>query len=548
MIRQIIKKDWTLLWPVVALVTAIQIALICAVFNVASSAASPVAVELFGPLSVAWFLGIAVLAVAVVQQEAVPGDDQDWLIRPLKRRDVLAAKILFVLATVSVPMFVLDMALALASGFPAAYTAPVLLYKEIYVFVFLIVPLLAFAASTRNMSELTLMVGALLVAYAASSGASALLLGDRRCPTCGTGFVWMEHLLQHTVILCGAVVILVLQYRGRRTDLSRGLALLGAAALAFVQLPWDISFAIERRVDLPRAPAAVAIESATVIQPGAGSESPQAFLVPQTGRQATRAILRGHVEEAVQYLRHRPSERLLEVVVSERVSGVAADELLLVDRLDVRLEAAEGDLLYHARNLDAPPNSLSGSAGDLAAASGLVRQIIRIPAATLDDSRVRSRPVLQPSSADRPMKLRMTYWLTLVKVEDQYQMAAIDGEFRAPEMGLCRARLEGDVIAVRCSGIGRAPFCYAATLYGPDGSHNPEITKCEPDYRPYLPAFANVLSYAGLELPVRDRYGLAHYAVDASRLNRCHVLFKLYGIREHLKRTLVSAPFSIKAG
>jgi hypothetical protein len=80
-----------------------------------------------------------------------------------------AGKILFLLAAVSPPMFVLDMALAFASGFPPAHSALVLAYKELYVFAFLVVPLVALAATARNMTELALMIGALLVAYAATS-------------------------------------------------------------------------------------------------------------------------------------------------------------------------------------------------------------------------------------------------------------------------------------------------------------------------------------------------------------------------------------------
>jgi hypothetical protein len=101
--------------------------------------------------------------------------------------------------------------------------------------------------------------------------------------------------------------------------------------------------------------------------------------------------------------------------------------------------------------------------------------------------------------------------------------------------------------AVRCSKMGWSQFCFSATLFRPDGRHNPEIVRCIPDYRPYLPPLTNILNFLGFELPVRDPYGLAHYPVDPTELASSYILVKLYGERDHFKRTLVVSPFRLRA-
>ena len=256
MIRHIFKKDWKLLWPMVALITAIQIGRQWAVFKAGLFGEIPAAVELLRPLTLAWFGGIAALIAAVVHQDPVPGVDQDWLIRPLRRTDLLLAKLSFLLLAISVPMFALDLAQALAMGFPVGISLQDLLYKGIYVFISAMVPALALAATTRNMTELTVLGAALIVVFAVSLGLSAALFGESSCPTCETGVVWLQHLLQHVGVSCGAGIILALQYYRRRTEFSRALAILGAVALVFVQLSWNSAFAVQSWLSRSAGPPA----------------------------------------------------------------------------------------------------------------------------------------------------------------------------------------------------------------------------------------------------------------------------------------------------
>ncbi|MGD0502420.1 MAG: hypothetical protein ABSD02_06745 [Steroidobacteraceae bacterium] len=533
MILRILKKDWILLWPMVVLVTAIQAALEWAIFSVGLFGDSPAAAELLHPLTLAWFLGIAALTVALVQQDAIPGVDQDWLIRPLKRRDLLAAKLLFVLLFLCAPMFALNLAHALVLGFPVAVATQVMAYKELYVFGCLMLPLLALAATTRNMTELTLWGAILFVVYALISGVSALLLGASRCPTCDSGLVWLEHLLQHLGILLGAALVLYLQYFRRRTGLSRALAVAGVIALVFAQLPWNAAFSLQRVLGGSLPDSAVTLEYAGDPAAPAGGELESAR-APAAARRATQALLHGDLDQATAYLQRRAqAARPYVFEVPVRISGVADDELLLVDRSEVELTGDKGRILYRGADIDESPNSLNAPLDGEKRSPGSVPLTVRVPAAAVG-----------PDA--RSVRLRLEYSLTLMRLLSEHEIPAIDGAFRSAEIGLCESRLEGDSISVRCLQIGRTPFCYSATLYGPDGTHNPEVRKCVPDYRPYIPAFTNALNFVGVDLPVRDRYGLAHYAVDATQLDRSRVRLKIYRERDHFKRTLSTATLSVK--
>jgi len=87
----IFKKDMALLWPIVLLSALAQVAM-----DVLASAmdASPQLAYLrpLTQLAVAGvFLAIVFTSALDVQQEPLPGTSQDWLVRPIRRRDLFLA-------------------------------------------------------------------------------------------------------------------------------------------------------------------------------------------------------------------------------------------------------------------------------------------------------------------------------------------------------------------------------------------------------------------------------------------------------------------------
>src|ERR1700674_4524461 len=104
-------------------------------------------------LTLATVAGIPLLIAAVVHQDAVPGARQDWLARPIQRKDLLLAKFLFVLLAVHGPMLLADLFRGLANGFSFGPSLAAALSRGLFVLVTFSVPLFAFASLTRNTME-----------------------------------------------------------------------------------------------------------------------------------------------------------------------------------------------------------------------------------------------------------------------------------------------------------------------------------------------------------------------------------------------------------
>jgi hypothetical protein len=515
----------------VALVLAIQVGYEFAAMSSGLFEHRTGAEALLRPLMLAWFIGIAALAAAVIQQDPVPGADQDWLIRPLNRTDLLLAKMIFLAVTVSAPMFVLNLAHALLLGMPFGASLTAVASKECFIFACFMLPVAALASTTRNLTELVILGAALMVIFAVSLSADAFVRGPEWCPTCHTGMSWLQHLLQHIGVVFGAGVILFLQYYRRGTAYARGLAVLGAVALVVVQIPWNTALGIERRIsDTTGHAERVRVELAEA-PPGIDTPGPAARR-PAAG-QTTQLLLRGNVDQAFEDLHRRARSEDSPVLIDLplRTIGASADEMLLLDRLHTQLFRSDGRLLYRGPDAGPSPGLLMPTPSD---APDVTHQTIEIPGGVFR------------AAAAAPTRLQMDLSLTLVKMREEHKIAALDGEFRSAGLGLCATSRDGDSIILHCNSIMQAPFCYSAALYAADGRHNPEIFKCNPDYRRHWPALIDVLNFYGLELPVRDPYGIARYPVDASDLGHSYVLLKVYGERDHFGRVLTVADFRME--
>src|SRR5258706_11965189 len=67
-------------------------------------------------LPVAW----SFLIVRVVQGEALVGDRQFWITRPYEWKKLLAAKVLFFVLAINLPLLIVDSVLLARAGFPPA--------------------------------------------------------------------------------------------------------------------------------------------------------------------------------------------------------------------------------------------------------------------------------------------------------------------------------------------------------------------------------------------------------------------------------------------
>jgi hypothetical protein len=167
------------------------------------------------------------LIIAVIHEEKLPGDRQYWLTRPYSWKDLLAAKALFVVVFVNLPLFAWHVAAFLAVGVPLGEHLPVLLWRQFFFSAFYILPIAALASITRSLGQLILT--GLLAALPIALLDSFLFARFR------INWVGMEDLMTAAIAVTlsiGVVVILLLQYSRRETSRSRLVA--GAVALLLV--------------------------------------------------------------------------------------------------------------------------------------------------------------------------------------------------------------------------------------------------------------------------------------------------------------------------
>ena len=131
----IFRKDLILLWPVVALSALAQFGLDALMFVADRSPDSQYLLLTARLFVIVVFLTIAFVIALGVHQEPIPGTRQDWLVRPIRRRDLLIAKLLFVLAAVHLPMFLGDLVEAMAQGLSWDQAAIAALSRNLYVLV-----------------------------------------------------------------------------------------------------------------------------------------------------------------------------------------------------------------------------------------------------------------------------------------------------------------------------------------------------------------------------------------------------------------------------
>jgi hypothetical protein len=459
-----------------------------------------------------------------VHQDPIPGISQDWLVRPVRRQDLLFAKLLFVIATVGVPMLALDLLNAGAAGFTLSQALGPAAVKEIYVLLTLIVPVLALASATENWPQIVIGSAVLMVLFALCLIAASVAIGAERCPTCDTGLRWIQSLLEHAAVLLGAILILYLNYFHRQTSWARWLIAAGLILFALVQVPWSMAFAIQRFFSAaPGDSAPIAIVFDPTAEKAALAPNHRAAVVGAAA--VARALLNGNTNAAAEYLRRRalPESAPVAVDLPLQVMGKPNGTLLLVDRSEVRLEA-DGRVLYHAAN----GGELAGL--DIAQGGGTSHQTIYLPAA------------LYREWAQRPVRLEVTYSLSLLRLSATYTMAATAGELRSGELGRCASQLKNDAseINLRCKQVGLRPPCYTVRLEGPSGQRNAEILDCASDYRPFAAPWPAPMTLFGVDVPVHDNAALVQYPVPSAQLPESRLLVTTYRMRDHFTRTLIA--------
>lgn len=277
----VFKKDVRYLRYEVALI--LMIALTFAAMHATHERNNSSWSELALVMIAAFLIGRLILA------EAIPGDRQFWITRPYRWQSLLVAKLLFIVTFVNLPILLAQLFIVTIDGFPIGSSLPGLVWSQVLLLTFAFLPFAALA--TLNSGMTPFIFGQIVIL--------ALVFGPwemrRQLYVAQLGGVeWVRDSIAGLALAAVVIPVIFVQYKSRRTVLSRWLGLGGIAitALIYAALPWPLALAVQSH--LSREPAL-----ASSIQVALDHHSEQPIWVPRTSKIALRIpmVVQGIAEE-----------------------------------------------------------------------------------------------------------------------------------------------------------------------------------------------------------------------------------------------------------
>jgi len=258
------------------------------------------ALEFLVPVS--WWLLIA----RVIHAERLVGNTQFWLTRPYEWKNLLAAKLLFLLAFLYLPFFIAQCVLLAEAGFHPLSYLPGLFYNLLLITAVLVLPLFALATVTTNFARLTLTLLGVLVCILGIAAISS------EVPSANIATPYGNRI--SVILLLGICAAgIVLQYAARKVTLAR-LLLTGLLALIAI-----VALATPDQALMDHA----------YPPPAAGAIAPAQFSYnPDADRQPSAFVAGGAKEAGIK--------------VPINVSGVADGSVVVFDDIRVAIEAPDG--------------------------------------------------------------------------------------------------------------------------------------------------------------------------------------------------------------
>ena len=192
-------------------------------------------------------LGWWYLIARLVHEEPLTGDRQFWITRPYSRLSLVAAKTLFIVAFVNVPLLLGGFAILGAAGYrPLAYLPNFLWMQLTFTMIALLVPG-ALASLTRNLAQFVLTILGLCIGVMALSAIGGPIntgpLYQSRGPA------WTADLLPLSIGLASLCMLLLqLRRRDRLISASVGIALVVLVLFADSDLHWRIGTTVQSRM------------------------------------------------------------------------------------------------------------------------------------------------------------------------------------------------------------------------------------------------------------------------------------------------------------
>jgi hypothetical protein len=200
-------------------------------------------------------IGWWILITRVVQSESLVGDGQFWITRPYEWKKLLAAKALFLVVFLYLPIFIAHCVLLKTAGFHPLSYLPGLLFNLLLITFILVLPGVSLATVTSSFARMTLTLLALIFGIIFMSSLPSMFdaynaptpYGDTISPTLA-------------VCICGAVV--VIQYAARRVWLSRFLLLSVPVLTGIVSLATPEATLMQRAYPRPTSSQSLPLQIA----------------------------------------------------------------------------------------------------------------------------------------------------------------------------------------------------------------------------------------------------------------------------------------------
>jgi hypothetical protein len=519
MVWHIFKKDWKLMWQSAAAVVALQLAYAFIQLKGEFGKGNPVLDEFHTLLMLLWLIAGIIWVVTLVHQDALPGTRQDWLTRPIRRIDVLVAKVMFAALVMQGSTVAGDLLQGLGDGFSPAQALRAALLRAAIGFIAITLPALVIGTLTQGIAEamiLTAVIGCGIFVFTIMAVAAGGGYQHQFDPTNNSGIEWIPNLLRYVILLLGGAAVLVIGYR-RKTFLGR--AMMAAVLLTLLcsqATPWTPVFALEKRLSPQRG----------VADPIALSWHPHTA-EPGGAVTGDRFDFGGIKLESPN---PRDEVRLLFPI---SVTGLPKDSVLKTDLAHVVFSDAHGK--------------------QLASTDGGSIEIRREGAENGPAAYDQATKILAPfyqENRDRLVRADMTYSMTLFRLRTSYSMTAVGGDRLMAGWGHCESKINGagTAVEVGCLQMGRGPTCATVFLEDPrDGSRNRANTSCFPNYSPYIDRpIPDAVSRFRLVLPFRDPTGQLQYAVEGSKVDEAQIVIRVYEPADHFTRVVTSPLVTLK--
>jgi hypothetical protein len=459
-IAAIVRKDLAVLWPLAAIVVLLPVLRTDAVLQNLQND------NLRAGTMVVSALAVGLLILGVMHQDASASLRHEWLTRPIPRRTLVAAKLVFIAVIVLVPARVTDFVSTLADGRSigealaraTSISDPALIAT---------VAVILFATVTSTLLEAAGALIGLVVAVIVVQAVSGSLLPDPK-GTLAAGAEWLSFApaIYLPMVLAGPV--LWLQYGRRRTFLARAVVTAACiGAVAPLLMPPAAMFSVLRLLTpITDAADSVGLTLAPGCFPRIATET-ESGAIPDQADRLWDGDQRG-----------RAGSRAIGFSTTVAPTALPRGWKTMIGYAEAAYVDAGGRSLHRLQ----VAGGVFGRPEDVDASRSATHFWLASKDAYEDAER-------------RSARLRLTYFVSLLEPVASAEIEVDATRQHLPGFGYCSAsRVRSEAVTIDCFARGRRPALVTAA-WSDGGGADESLTR--PDY---MPAALEVLSSASYRL------------------------------------------------